>query len=429
MASSARVDGSLPDPGDGSTKGIVFSGGWGVDYEFAGNPPSRANQPRRLSAFGFPAPFDSDLEGALRGRGSFGSLLYLFKSGRYLRLVASTMTPDGPNAEAATTAAWGLPASWTSLDAVVPGRGSKINFCYFLRGTEYVRFDWVANAVSPGYPKVLGTEWQLSSPFNANVDGVIAGQSTLATRGFLFNRLDRVLNSSGGVVPAGTSGSRLVRTPGFARYDFTAAASQGSETVPLEVSSRWGGLLQLLDAGPAIDTALDWCNRALNALNAPTPPTPVLTNALLHHFRTGSPSTSQLNEIRARMTAVRNRIVGLPGQFQWTRGLTAAAQTIPNTLTEIGDTFSTQHGPNGRAAVLTHEAVHFVFVAGGLVIDVPEWSGATIGGQTFGLGGGMAYDAMTPTQAIANPSSYAAFAQEIAFNGNDTRFGDARRHE
>jgi len=42
--------------------------------------------------------------------------------------------------------------------------------------------------------------------------------------------------------------------------------------------------------------------------------------------------------------------------------------------------------------------------------------------------GGMAYSAMTPTQAIANPSSYAAFGQEIFF-GADTRFGDARRHE
>jgi hypothetical protein len=36
---------------------------------------------------------------------------------------------------------------------------------------------------------------------------------------------------------------------------------------------------------------------------------------------------------------------------------------------------------------------------------------------------------MTPTQAIANPSSYAAFAQEIAFLGIDQRFGVARRHE
>ena len=130
------------------------------------------------------------------------------------------------------------------------------------------------------------------------------------------------------------------------------------------------------------------------------------------------------------MTAVRDRIAQIPDRFQWTPGLGVAAQTVPHTLTEIGDNFSILHGPNGRAAVLIHEAVHFVFIAGGVVIDIPEWSGAIINGQTFGIvPGGIAYSAMSPDQAIANPSSYAAFAQEIAFLGVDQRFGDARRHE
>jgi hypothetical protein len=47
-----------------------------------------------------------------------------------------------------------------------------------------------------------------------------------------------------------------VSAPGFARYDFSAGQSQGMATSPIEVSSRWGGLIQLLDVGPAIDTAL-----------------------------------------------------------------------------------------------------------------------------------------------------------------------------
>jgi hypothetical protein len=128
MASSVRIDGSLPDPGDASTRGLLFSGGWGIDYEFAGAPSFRANQPHRLGAFGFPAPFDSDLEGALRGRAGFTPFLYIFKGGRYLRLVASTLQPDGPDAEANTASAWGLPLAWTRCDAVLPGRGSKINF-------------------------------------------------------------------------------------------------------------------------------------------------------------------------------------------------------------------------------------------------------------------------------------------------------------
>jgi hypothetical protein len=81
--------------------------------------------------------------------------------------------------------------------------------------------------------------------------------------------------------------------------------------------------------------------------------------------------------------------------------------------------------------VLIHEAVHFTFGAGP---DVPEWSGATIGGATFAeatdeagtsLG---AYSALTTSAALTNPSSYAAFAQEVAL-GSDERFGIARRHQ
>jgi hypothetical protein len=222
-------------------------------------------------------------------------------------------------------------------------------------------------------------------------------------------------------------GAKVVLTPGYARYDFTAEASEGTVTGPINVVPAWNGLFPLLDVGPAVDTALHWCNAALAALAGPT--TPLLTNALAHHFMTGTPSSAQRAQITARMTGVRDRIAPIPDRFQWTPGFTGAAQTVPGTLTEIGDNFSILHGPNGRASVMIHEAVHFIFTAGGLVIDVPEWSGATINGTTFGVGGGMAYSAMTPTQAIANPSSYAAFAQEIAFLGIDQRFGDARRHE
>lgn len=427
MASTVRIDGSLPDPGDNSTRGIVFAGRWGVEYEFAGEPQLRANQPRRLSALGFPTPFDADLTGALRGRGDFTQFLYLFKGGEYLRLVAATMLPDGPTTP--TPAAWSLPPSWTDLDAVVPGRGSKINFCYFFRGAEYVRFDWLANAVSPGYPKLIGPEWHLAAPFDAHIDGIIAGQSGLTTKAFVFATLAQTVGPNGAPAASGTA----VRTPGFARYDFTAEASQGSVIAAPEVSLRWGGLIALLDAGPAIDAALDWCDAALATLAGPA--TPQLGAALAHHFMTATPSAAERAAIASRMQAVRNRLATLPANFQWTRGLRETAQTLAGTLTEIGDDFSNLAGPNGRAAMMIHEAVHFV-ITSGLTVDVPEWSGQTVNGVPFGVSApvpgvdisGIAYDAMTVEQAIANPSSYASFAQEMFF-GADTRFGIARRHE
>ena len=196
-----------------------------------------------------------------------------------------------------------------------------------------------------------------------------------------------------------------------------------SVTDPVQVLNAWRGLFPLLDAGLAIDIALRWCDAALNGLTSGTAGT-----ALGHHFMNSSPSTAQLTAIFNQMVAIRNRINNLPDRFQWTPGLAVSAQTIPNTITEIGDRFSLRLGPNGRAATLIHEAVHFTFVPGSLVVDVPEWSGATIAGVTFGIAGGQAYSSLTTDQAIANPSSYAAFAQEVALHA-DTRFGDARRQE
>ena len=270
-----------------------------------------------------------------------------------------------------------------------------MNFCYFFRGSRYVRFDWTANNVSPGYPKFIGPEWHLAPPFTDDIDGVVVGQSGFTTKGYLFKRLSQSVDNNDVVVSAGSAGAKVVLTPGYARYDFTAEASEGTVTGPINVVPAWNGLFPLLDVGPAVDTALHWCNAALAALAGPT--TPLLTNALAHHFMTGTPSSAQRAQITARMTGVRDRIAPIPDRFQWTPGFTGAAQTVPGTLTEIGDNFSILHGPNGRASVLIHEAVHFIFTAGGLVIDVPEWSGATINGTTFGVGGGMAYSAMTPT--------------------------------
>ncbi len=422
MASSVRIDGSLPDPGDSSTTGLVFAGNWGVQYDWANDRAVAANQPQRLSALGFPPPFDSALEGVLRGRAAFASFLYAFKDGRYLRLNVATMTPDGE--ATATASAWGLPADWTSFDAVLPGCGAKINFCYFFRGQQYIRFDWAANAPSPGYPKFIGPEWHMAGPFDRDMDGVFAGQGSFGTKGYLFKSLPQSLDKDGNVVPASTSGAIAVVTPGYARYDYTAEASGGAETAPRDVVPPWSGLLPLLDAGAAIDKALDWCDAARDALARPTDP--AVATALGHHFRTSSPDPARLEQIMTRMNAVRDRIASLPDRFQWTPGFGGVAQTRPGILTEIGDSFSILHGPNGRAAVMIHEAVHFIFVPGGIVIDVPEYSGATMGGVTFGVEGGMAYDAMAIDQAIANPSSYAAFAQEIFF-GSDERFGNARR--
>lgn len=425
MASTARIDGSLPVGSAGSTTALVFSHGHAVEYDWVADRALASGQPRRLNAVNFLPPFDSDLEGVLRGREAFSPFLYLFKAGQYLRLVEATMTPDGP--PTATAPAWGLPAHWTSFDAVFPGSGIKIGFCYFFRGAEYCRFDWAANAMSPGYPKIIATEWHTPAPLNRDFDGVIVGQGSFSTKAYLFKTITATVGQDGNPVAPGTPGSKNVAVPAYIRYDFNAETTEGSVINPVEVVANWPGLMPLLDTGPAIDLALRWCDPAIAALASPgAAPT---STALAHHFMTPTPSPTQVATIAARLTAVRSQISLIPDRFQWTPGISFAAQTTPQILMEIGNDFSNFHGPNGRAAVLIHESVHFTHL-GGPAVDVPEWSGETVNGVAFGVDSisGTVYHTITTDQATTNPGSYASFAQEIGVPG-DTRFGAARSHE
>jgi hypothetical protein len=424
MASTARIDGSLP-VGANSTNGLIFSRGHVVEYDWRADRAQLSDQPRRINALGFPPPFDHDLEGVLRGRDIFSEFLYLFKGGQYLRLRERTRTPDGP--PTGTAPAWGLPPHWTSFDAVFPGSGAKIGFCYFFRGDEYCRFHWASNSISSGYPKKIASNWHMSPPFSRRFDQAVIGQASFSTKAYLFKTITMAVDSPGRPVPPGTPGSRAVTVPGYIRYDFDAESTEGFVTDPVDVVANWPGLMPLLDVGPAIDVALNWCNAALRALATPT--FPHVTTALSHHFMTPAPAPSQLQTITRRMTEVRDRIASIPDRFQWTPGLAVAAQTTPGTLIEIGNDFSVFHGPNGRAAVLIHEAVHFTH-PGGIAVDVPEWSGETVNGVPIGVDSlsGLVYHTITTDQAITNPSSYAAFAQEIGVPG-DTRFGAARPHE
>jgi hypothetical protein len=423
MSSSTRIDGSLPDAGVSPTTGIVFSRGWAVQYDWSADSVAGSGQPSRLKSLRFPPPFDSDLDGVLRGQGAFAGFLYLFKGGKYLRLVEATMTPDQPAKD--TPKAWDLPAGWTKLDAVFPGGGKKSGFAYFFHHDQYVRYEWAKDKRSAGYPKRIASEWHMPAGFDRDIDGVIVGQDAFSTKAYFFKTISRTVDRDGNLVAAHTPGSTVVRCPVYTRYDFDTEKNELVVDNPATVVGNWNGLLPLLDAGPAVDTALIWCDGAITALAGGSPP----SAALGHHFMTASPTPAQLSSISTRTTAVRARINNIPTGFSYNSALTVAAQTTPATLTEVGDPFSTHLGPNGRAAVQIHEAVHFTFT-GGAAVDVPEWSGETVNGVAFGVDSisHLVYHTISTAQAIANPSSYAAFAQEVTLHG-DTRFGDARRQQ
>lgn len=424
MSSSARIDGALITPGAGPDVTTVFSGGWSVGYDWAATPDRvvTAGAPRQIA---FPPPFNRDLAGALPGQATFAAFQYVFKDDKYLRLRLSDGLPDGPPADTAPN--WGLPRDWTVVDAVFPGGGVKSRFAYFFRGDEYCRFDWVANAISPNYPKKFGPNWHTTSDFAAGIDGEITGRRSFGTKAYLFRTATTVVDNNGHPVAPGASG-KTVSTPVYARYDYDSEKFEFTITDPVQVVTQWPGLLPLLDAGAATDVAVDWVDRTVRALGGPL--TPAIVTAFGHHFAmTGTIDTTV---VRSRLGEILSRLRDIPNKFRWTPGLAFPAQTAQGVLTEIGDEFSTFHGPNGRAAALIHEAVHFTFGAGP---DIPEWSGATVGGVTYGVATDpltgaplIAYADLTTSAALTNPSSYAAFAQEVAL-GTDIRYGAGRPQE
>ena len=83
-----------------------------------------------------------------------------------------------------------------------------------------------------------------------------------------------------------------------------------------------------------------------------------------------------------------------------------------------------------RAASVLHESVHVIDkLSGSSATHIPEWYVTEETAHALGLPHqpdnphlDTRYDLMTTSNALHNPSSYAAFAQHVAI-GTDTRFG------
>lgn len=124
---------------------------------------------------------------------------------------------------------------------------------------------------------------------------------------------------------------------------------------------------------------------------------------LLNRFQTGTGSMSQVTKETA--------ISDLRGVENYTRGYTARGvftRLTPayRTNDTIGNPGLDGAGPRLRAAILIHEAAHFL---GDNPDTALEWQV-------------QAYGALTPELALRNPSSYASFAHHVT-EGTFLRFG------
>jgi len=53
-----------------------------------------------------------------------------------------------------------LPLSFSGeIDAAINGRGQYAGKAYFIKGDQYVRWDWHTEMVDTGYPKTIASFW------------------------------------------------------------------------------------------------------------------------------------------------------------------------------------------------------------------------------------------------------------------------------
>ncbi|HEY7308924.1 MAG TPA: hypothetical protein VH643_06095 [Gemmataceae bacterium] len=439
---------------DGSQEAHFFLADHFVTYKWDSAPDRVVDGVRSVSEWGIPASFTpppspdtsvepSGLDAAVKGRAGFLNKAYFFKRAQYMR---SIFDPRGPDTTVPLSlSAWHLlGAAFTSgIDAAFNGRFSRDGKGYFFRGNKYNRYDWVADApdkVDPSgvpYPRSVSNMVGMPPRFASGVSAAVDGDGPFGNVGYLF-REDQYLRFNW-KPPGG----------GEPRVDGASAP----------IHRNWLGLVELLLAGKAKAKALVWIQAARDRLNdfvagALTGNALTLLNAALQihfHIDPALPQPAKLpfvNRIRATYDSVVTTLNGSATRFRFRTAAEANSDLTGGSgfpaYTFFGKTMNfTEHFAERRrlqrAAIVLHEGVHVTdsqsanrSPSGALLIDIPEWyvtdpEATRLGLPTQANRSDLAvrYNNMTTSDAVHNPSAYAAFAQHVAI-GSDTRFGDGK---
>lgn len=109
---------------------------------------------------GIPADFAKGIDGALEGRGEYSAYIYLFRGGRYLRLVRGGKLD--PNQSVRGLEAFIGKGRWGAVDTVFNGEGKWSNIAYFVRGVYYLRYNWTTDRIDG--PLLLAANWPALVP-------------------------------------------------------------------------------------------------------------------------------------------------------------------------------------------------------------------------------------------------------------------------
>jgi hypothetical protein len=135
-----------------------------------------------------PAGFTGGFDAALNGGGPFAGKCYLFKGDKYIRYDWAKDSVDEGYPKKIADNWHNLPDLFKgSVDDAVNGQGPFSGKCYFFKGDSYIRYDWGADRVDPGYPKKIATNWHnLPAGFRDNFDAIINGGGPFAGKCYFF---------------------------------------------------------------------------------------------------------------------------------------------------------------------------------------------------------------------------------------------------
>ena len=408
-----RIDAALDGRGSYAGKAYFFRGDSYVRYDWAAD---RADPgfPAPLSAWNLPGDFALGVDAAVNGDGPFAGKAYFFRGNQYVRYDWATDRVDA--GYPAALSAWNLPGGFgAGIDAGCDGKAPHFGKAYFFRGNQYIRYDWATDRPDAGYPQPISA-WNIPAPLSGAVSAVANGAGSYAGKAYFF----------------GAEANH--RTATYARYDWKT--EKGDTGYPAPAAGRWPGLIELLDAGQARATALQWLDRALGALgeyggkvalgvnDASTAQTEA---ALLAHFHlTRATFAAQAPAIIGTYAKVRAALVNLQNILRFrtdaeakSEGGADAAGTPYPAYTFFNGTINVTtrfpaFGPLCQAAMMLHEPVHYVDAGADTAHDIYEHAPG--------------YATVTAANALHNPSSYVCFAEQV-FYGSDVRYGAGRPNE
>lgn len=377
-----------------------------------------------------PAAPTTIIDAALTGKHDYAGFHYLFSGGHYVRFRTAPARVFDPMT-ISDIAAWGLP--FAQVDGSYNGALNRDDFCYFFRGSQYVRYSWPRDRPD-GLAKPISNMVDMPPTFAAGIDAAVDGGTGYEDCSYLFKELS------------------------YVRFQWVNGAVEPYAEAQRPIQGIWIGLAELLAAAKAKSVAVTWlaaAQRQLTAyvstltLGAPFPfDQAVIDLALDRHFHIapGQPPAAKavlIGQILGMYALIAGTLAASATKI-WFRTETEANDQdagagahaaycwplapSPDARINVTNHFLERSELN-RVSVLIHEATHVNDPASGTTDNhISEWYVTAPMAATLGLvfqpdmpeQFATRYDLMDNNHAMHNPSAYATFARHVSF-GTDNR--------